>query len=62
MANCGPEYWIEAKDLKTYIKKKIEMLEKDFCIRLTNTQIRHFYELKTEIAVDNYAIQVIADN
>ena len=41
--------------LPVYIKHKIKMLERDFFIHLDNSELRHFKELTTEIAVDNYA-------
>lgn len=42
-------------DIKKYIKAKIQFLRREFCMNLTDEEIAHFYELKTEIAVDNYA-------
>lgn len=47
--------------LPRYIKQKIKMLNRDFYIRLTDEDIRHFNELTTEIAVDNFAHQLILD-
>ena len=41
--------------IEKYIKAKIKFLEKQFCMRLSETEIDHFYELKTETEVDNYA-------
>lgn len=40
--------------IKTYIKQKIKMLRQEFCMNLTTSEIAHLYELKTEVAVDNY--------
>ena len=60
MANiegCG--HYIVAKDINDYIKKKIKMLEHDFRIHLTEKEIEHLNELKTEISVDNYALSII---
>jgi hypothetical protein len=45
--------------LKQYIREKIRMLRKDFCIDLTDEQIAHMRSLKSEIAVDNYAHDLI---
>lgn len=45
--------------LPQYIKEKIKMLDRDFLIRLTSEDIKHFNELKSEIAVDNFAMQLI---
>ena len=55
----GMQHCIVARDLKDYIKKKIKMLEREFCIRVTESDIKHFNELKTEIQIDNYALQLI---
>lgn len=41
--------------IANYIKKKIEMLRKDFKIRLSKAEIAHFNELVTEAEVDRYA-------
>jgi hypothetical protein len=41
--------------LKVYIKEKIRMLTKDFCLRLTDEEIKHLKSLKREIDVDHYA-------
>ena len=48
----------ETMDINTYIKHKIKIL-KQLCIRLTNEQLEHMLSLKTEIAVDNYAHDLI---
>ena len=55
----GSLHYVTAKTLKAYVKEKIKILERDFCIRLTPEDIRHFNELKTEIAVDNFALSLI---
>lgn len=47
--------------LKTYIKGKISMIERDFGLRLSDVQKEHFYSLKSEIAVDNYARVLLRD-
>lgn len=41
--------------LEDYIEEKLSMLECDFCIKITPSEIEHMRALKTEIAVDNYA-------
>ena len=45
--------------LKQYIREKVRMLRKDFCIDLTDEQIAHMKSLKNEIQVDNYAHDLI---
>ena len=57
--NTDSIHYVVAKTLKDYTKKKIQMLERDFYIYPTAEEIKHFYELKTEIAVDNYALTLI---
>lgn len=59
MNNICSQHCVVAKDLKSYIKGKIKMLERDFRIQLTSVERLHFYELKSEIAVDNYALTLI---
>ena len=45
--------------LEEYIDYKINILEDDFYLRLTSEQKAHMRSLKSEIAVDNYAITLI---
>lgn len=42
-------------NVKRYADLKIEMLEKDFCMRLTNEEKEHFYSLESASDVDHYA-------
>lgn len=44
--------------MKKYIKEKISVL-KDFGIILTDEQLKHIRSLKTEIAVDNFAHDIL---
>lgn len=44
--------------MKEYIKEKISVL-KDFGIILTDEQLKHIRSLKTEIAVDNFAHDIL---
>ena len=48
-------------DLDMYIQAKIRLLEDEFCIRLTENDISHFRELKTERDVDAYAHQLFME-
>ena len=41
--------------LKQYIKEKLKMLQDDFRLKLSTTEITHMQSLKTERQVDNYA-------
>lgn len=45
------------EDIKKYIKAKIKFLSQ-FGIYPNEKETAHFYELKTETAVDNYARQL----
>ena len=45
--------------LSTYKKTKIKMLTRDFCIKLSDAEIRHMLELKTEIQVDQFARKLL---
>jgi hypothetical protein len=45
--------------LPEYIRQKLNMLKKDFMIRLSQHEIEHMMALTTEIAVDNYAKKLI---
>lgn len=44
--------------LKEYRKSKLKMLD-DFCITLSDEQMNHMNELKTEISIDNFCISLI---
>jgi len=48
-----------AKTLNAYRKAKLKMLKKDFRIYLTDEELAHAEELKTEIAIDNFCITMI---
>ena len=45
--------------IKTYIKQKIRMLQRDFRLHLTEEEINHLQSLKREIDVDHYAHDII---
>lgn len=47
--------------LDEYREAKMEMLEADMFIRLTDKQKAHFKKLTTEIQIDNYARKIIFD-
>lgn len=48
-------YCMKPVSLNVYINQKIDMLTKDFCIQLSEDEIDHFWKLKTEEDVDNFA-------
>lgn len=56
-----PFYEQKPKSLRVYIIDKINMLEDEFLIRLTDSEIKHFKGLRTEEDVDRYAHQIIVD-
>jgi hypothetical protein len=41
--------------LETYILDKIHMMQTEFRMKLTESEIKHMKSLKSEIQVDNYA-------
>ena len=49
------------KNAEQYIKAKLRMLVKDFCIYPTETEIKHLYELTTESEI-NLAVRQIITN
>lgn len=49
------------KNAEQFIKAKLKMLMKDFCIYPTETEIEHLYELATENEI-NCAVRQIINN
>lgn len=47
--------------LDQFREAKMEMLERDMYINLTDKQKAHFNKLTTEIQIDNYARKIIFD-
>lgn len=47
--------------VEQFCEAKIEMLENDMAIKLTDKQKSHFRKLKTEIQIDNYVRKIIFD-
>ena len=47
-------------NLQSYKNEKVELL-KDFAIYLSDHELLHMMELKTEIAVDNFVKQIMMD-
>lgn len=47
------------ENINTYRKRKIKIMERDFCIKLTQAEIDHINELPTACAVDAYCIDII---
>ena len=43
----------------SYRKKKIKMLNRDFCITLTDEELSHMNELTSEIAIDQFSLTII---
>ena len=44
-----------------YVKDKLKILSRDFCIRPTETDLEHLKTLKTQTSIDN-AIKSIIDH
>lgn len=49
------------ESIGTYRKRKIKIMERDFCIKLTQAEIDHINELPTAGAVDAYCIDILND-
>ena len=49
------------ENINTYRKRKMKIMEQDFCIQLTQEEIAHIKELKTAGAVDAYCIDILND-
>ena len=47
------------KPLEEYIRMKIKMLRKDFCINLTDDELNHLREKDNEHDIDRYARDII---
>jgi hypothetical protein len=45
-----------------YIKAKLKILRRDFCIEPTLDEIVHLQKLKTQIAIDNAVLSIINHN
>lgn len=45
--------------LKQYVKLKLRMLERDFHIKMSPSEIKHMQSLKNVIQIDNYARDLI---
>ena len=46
-------------NIKTYRKAKIKMLERDFCIKLTEEETERVNNLTTEIKIDQFCLGII---
>lgn len=47
--------------LRNYVKRKIDILRKQFLIKLTDDEIYDLRELKTEAEVDRYVRKIITN-
>lgn len=50
------------KNTKQYIQAKLKMLVNDFCIRPTETELKHLYGLATESEINCAVRQIINDH
>lgn len=59
----SPDYNVvpEFTNAKEFAKKKIAMLKTDFCIPVTEREIKHLFELTTESEI-NRAVRQIIEN
>ena len=44
---------------KSYKKMKLRMLQRDFCIKLTDEELEHANTLTTEAQVDQFCITIL---
>ena len=49
------------ENIHTYRKRKLKIMERDFCIALTQAEIDHINKLPTAGAVDAYCIDILND-
>ena len=49
------------ENINTYRNRKIKIMQRDFCIVLTQAEIDHINELPTAGAVDAYCIGILND-
>ena len=47
--------------IREYIENKLEMLETEFCLKLTEAEKGHMFTLKTTLQIDNYAHKLWMD-
>lgn len=52
--DCKP-----AENIERYRKRKIKIMERDFCINLAQTEIDHINELPSVEAVNAYCIGIL---
>ena len=45
--------------LRQYKKEKIQMLQRDFCIKLSEEDIAHANTLTTEVQLDKWALGIL---
>lgn len=57
--NKEPKRYTVRGGLPEYINTKLNMIQDEFCIKLSIDEIRHFRSLKTEEEVDHYAHDII---
>lgn len=48
-------------NIRTYRNKKIRMLTDEFCLKLTDLELNHFYALNTHTDIDAYAHYLLAN-
>lgn len=48
------------KTPKQYVEAKLKILERDFRIKATEEELAHLSTLKTQVAIDNAVLSIIA--
>lgn len=51
--------FVRQMPFKTYKKYKLRMLQRDFCIRLTEEELAHYETLDTKTKVDQFCIAIL---
>ena len=46
---------------KTYKKYKLKMLQRDFCINLTEEELAYYDTLTTEVKIDQFCLKILND-
>lgn len=46
---------------KQYKKYKLRMLQRDFCIKLTEEELAYYKTLDTEIKIDQFCVTILND-
>lgn len=57
--NRSDDFNSRQMSIKEYRKMKLKMLDRDFCINLTDEEIAHAKTLTTEVQIDQFCLGII---